>query len=63
MLDTNERSTTTNTSGAFSFTGLAPGTYQLRVVKQTGWDTALPSGSHRLRGELITLRAPCQATL
>jgi uncharacterized delta-60 repeat protein len=37
QLDSGEKSTVTNTSGAFSFTGLAAGTYHVRRIFPSGW--------------------------
>jgi GH25 family lysozyme M1 (1,4-beta-N-acetylmuramidase) len=40
-LDTGEKSTTTNSSGVYSFS-LNPGTYQIRQVLPTGWYQTVP---------------------
>jgi hypothetical protein len=44
VLDSNERSVTTDSTGAWKFTGLAPATYKVRVVKQSSWNQTLPAG-------------------
>jgi len=43
QLDSGEVSTTTNSSGIYTFTKLGPGVYNLRVVTQTGWTSSHPS--------------------
>ena len=49
MLDPGEPTTTTNASGAYSFTGLAPGTYVVREVLLGGTILSAPStGSYSL---------------
>ncbi|HEX8913863.1 MAG TPA: SdrD B-like domain-containing protein [Humisphaera sp.] len=42
--DTTDRATTTNASGAYSFTGLKPGTYKVNLVKQSGWRQSTGGG-------------------
>ena len=42
LLGTNERSTTTNASGAYTFTDLAPGTYSICEVPQASWVQTYP---------------------
>jgi hypothetical protein len=37
QLDSGEPSTTTDAAGTYQFTGLSPGTYQVREVPQSGW--------------------------
>src|SRR5207253_5064034 len=37
VLDSGEVSTTTNSSGNFRFSNLAPGTFHVREVQQAGW--------------------------
>jgi uncharacterized protein (DUF2141 family) len=44
-LDSKEVSTTTDSKGNWSFKGLAPGTYIIRVVQQTKTKTTAPAGS------------------
>jgi protocatechuate 3,4-dioxygenase beta subunit len=41
--DVGEPETTTDATGAWSFTGLAPGTYRVREVLQAGWTCSAPS--------------------
>src|SRR5207248_10946939 len=41
-----EANTTTDASGAYAFTGLTPGTYNVREVVQAGWQQTLPDGSN-----------------
>jgi uncharacterized protein (DUF2141 family) len=43
--DTGDILATTNAQGAFSFKNLAPGTYQVRVVQQTGTATTTTGGA------------------
>lgn len=42
VLDSGEPSTTTDTSGNYSFTDLASGTYNVREVQQGGWTQTMP---------------------
>jgi parallel beta-helix repeat protein len=37
VLDTGEATTTTDSSGAYAFSNLGPGTYRVRQVVETGW--------------------------
>ena len=43
VLDAGETSVLTNKGGAYSFTGLLPGTHSVRVVPKTGWKPTLPT--------------------
>ena len=43
QLDAGEATTTTNSVGAYSFSGLAPGTYSVRVIPNSGWQNTVPS--------------------
>lgn len=44
-LDSTEKKTTTNSSGAYSFTNLAAGTYKIRQVLPSGWIQTSPSNN------------------
>ena len=41
-LESDDPQTVTNSQGAYTFTNLAPGTYRVEVVPQTGWLPTLP---------------------
>ncbi|MFT3787083.1 MAG: SdrD B-like domain-containing protein [Tepidisphaeraceae bacterium] len=43
ILDTNERRVVTNAEGRYAFEGVAPGSYNVREVVQTGWKQTTPS--------------------
>jgi len=46
VLDSDERSTVTDTSGNWSFKDLSAGTYRVRVVQQTGWSRTTPTSGY-----------------
>jgi hypothetical protein len=49
VLDSTDRSTKTDYWGDFTFANLAPGTYTVRIVPQTGWHiTSPPTGYARV---------------
>ncbi len=48
VLNEGEASTTTGVNGAYSFAGLAPGTYVVREVLQTNWAQSFPADSHEI---------------
>jgi hypothetical protein len=52
VLDSNERRTTTDSSGNYSFGTLAAGTYKIRTVKPSGWVQTTPSNNF---GHTVTL--------
>lgn len=43
VLDAGETSTKTNALGDYAFTGLAPGTYDVKEVQESGWTQVLPT--------------------
>ena len=43
VLDAGERSVLTNSNGDWSFNALAAGTYQIRIVQQSGWMRTTPT--------------------
>jgi hypothetical protein len=43
VLDANETSTTTDSDGGYTFSGLTDGTYVIREVVQSGWSVTSPS--------------------
>ena len=51
QLDGNEPSDVTDANGAYTITGITPGTYKVREVLQNGW-TQLLSGSRLLQRDL-----------
>jgi hypothetical protein len=46
-LDAGETQTTTDGSGAYSFSGVAPGTYLVRLERKAGWTCPFPSDCRR----------------
>ncbi len=51
--------TTTNSSGDFTFSDLAAGTYIIRVMRPSGWSQTLPTDNY---GQHITITAGQNAT-
>jgi hypothetical protein len=51
--------TTNNTTGNFTFSDLAPGTYIIRVMRPTGWTQTTPTNNF---GQHITITAGQTAT-
>ena len=45
QLDTGETSATTAADGSYGFDGLAPGTYTVAEVQQSGWQQTYPVGT------------------
>ncbi len=45
ILDAGERTTLSDPTGQYAFGGLAPGSYFIREVRQSGWRQTLPIGS------------------
>jgi hypothetical protein len=54
VLDSNEVRTTTDSSGNWTLSGLAAGTYKVRQVLQTGWKQTTPSNNYGLNVTLST---------
>ncbi len=48
VLDAAEKRVTTSSTGAYSFTGLAPATYRVREVLPAGWKSVAPIGGLNL---------------
>jgi uncharacterized delta-60 repeat protein len=53
--DVGEISAVSNSSGFYSLTGLAPGTYRIREVRQDGWTRTKPAGVYPLGYYDVTL--------
>jgi subtilisin family serine protease len=51
VLDAGEASTTSNASGVYSFTGLAPDTYFVTTVMPTGWQQTFPGGTGQISAD------------
>ncbi len=59
VMDPSEIRTTTDSSGNYSFTGLAAGNYKIRQILQTGWSQTTPSNGY---GHTIALATNQQST-
>jgi hypothetical protein len=54
MLDANEKSTTTDSSGNYKLSGLAAGTYKVRQILPAGWTQTTPSNGYGISVTLST---------